>query len=587
MVWRFDHAGAFRADRTAQTATIGVVLLLAIAAIGTTAIVVFGADALDDSQREMRTDSAAQAMTQFDSMVSLVAHGSSDAQTVSLVAGSRSATSVRPRAGWLNVSIVDGGSLETEVMNATLGAVVYEEGNTTIAYQGGGVWRHYQDGGVTMVSPPEFHYRATNGQNPTLTLPLVTVSGTGTLGRTARVTRSDPIVGKYPSASLSNPLSGGRVNVTVHSDYYLAWGRFFEQRTGGAVSYDHENDTATIELTVPTTADGIQQGLKSTASGGSLDMDNKAAVDSYNSSVGVYGTSQGSAGTIKVAGNVELANQAEITGDVTVGGTIGLTGPQTKVDGDLFCTDGNDCRGTTDGTITGDTFTNGTEPTATPADTTIDDEVATIQSNNNNSDPRAPVTGSNRIDTAACPCEFYGGGGADGQYYLSKIDISKEELVFNTTSGDVTLAVDGQIDVEGKNTNTEFEVVGPGKVEIYMDSQSLALTSKTKVTTPRMRADRFWLYGPAGTDVDVTGDSNVTGVVYVPGTPSSTSDVTVDGQSDVFGGIVGYVSTMDTQSMIHFDTALTGVHPLGGGAGSAAQVTYLHVSRVPVNVTAV
>ncbi|MFC7194688.1 hypothetical protein ACFQL4_08530 [Halosimplex aquaticum] len=41
------------------------------------------------------------------------------------------------------------------------------------------------------------------------------------------------------------------MNVTVQSDYYEAWGRFFVQRTQGNVSYNHSRETARAKLVVP------------------------------------------------------------------------------------------------------------------------------------------------------------------------------------------------------------------------------------------------------------------------------------------------------------------------------------------------
>ncbi len=63
------------------------------------------------------------------------------------------------------------------VFNESMGEVAYHGSDETrLAYQGGGVWRANGDGTSVMVSPPEFHYR-----DATLTLPLVTVSGSGAI----------------------------------------------------------------------------------------------------------------------------------------------------------------------------------------------------------------------------------------------------------------------------------------------------------------------------------------------------------------------------------------------------------------------
>jgi hypothetical protein len=143
------------------------------------------------------------------------------------------------------------GSTET-IVNSTFGSVYYENGDTRIAYQGGGVWRGAGNES-RMLSPPEFHYRGS-----TLTFPIISVNGSGgAAGRTSagiaverRSTRVFPNASKpdYGNASYQNPIDTGNVTVTVHSDHYVAWANYFEDRTSGAVTIDHENETATVDL---------------------------------------------------------------------------------------------------------------------------------------------------------------------------------------------------------------------------------------------------------------------------------------------------------------------------------------------------
>ncbi|MFB9806522.1 hypothetical protein ACFFQF_15195 [Haladaptatus pallidirubidus] len=157
----------------AQTETLGVVLLLMITLAGTGLIVALGSSVLDDSKRAAELDSAEHAMTQLDSKASLVGIGETDIQRVNLGVGNDGQPLTRTQDGWMRVEVDPDDGAAVEVMNQTLGAVVYRNDQTTIAYQGGGVWRRTGEGS-TMVSPPEFHYRET-----TLTLPLIIVGGDG------------------------------------------------------------------------------------------------------------------------------------------------------------------------------------------------------------------------------------------------------------------------------------------------------------------------------------------------------------------------------------------------------------------------
>ena len=244
---------ARRVDR-GQSELIGTVLLLGIVLIGSGAAVVFGTTALEAARDDSRASSVEHAMTQFDSKAAMVALGSSNAQEVRLAASGGGTYGVNDDDGWIRVSHVNySPSGSTEVLtNTTLGAVVYEDGDTTIAYQGGGVWRGTGNES-RMISPPEFHYRGS-----TLTLPIIAVNGSDSIAgarvagvgiqeRSKRVfpNRSAP---DYGNASYENPVDTGNVAVTVHSDHYVAWADYFEERTAGDVSLDHENSTATVTL---------------------------------------------------------------------------------------------------------------------------------------------------------------------------------------------------------------------------------------------------------------------------------------------------------------------------------------------------
>jgi hypothetical protein len=112
-------------------------------------------------------------MTQLDSKASLVGIGDTDTQQVNLGVENDGRTLARMDDRWIRVKIDPDDGGEMEVVNQTLGAVVYRNGDTAIAYQDGSVWKRTGDG-ATMVSPPEFHFRET-----TLTLPLVVVGGEG------------------------------------------------------------------------------------------------------------------------------------------------------------------------------------------------------------------------------------------------------------------------------------------------------------------------------------------------------------------------------------------------------------------------
>ena len=251
-----------------QSEVLGVVLLLAITITGTGLVVAFGSSALDDSKQASELDSAEHAMTQFDSHAAMVALGDSAVQSVSF-GQSGGDYSVQPDSGTIKITHInyDGENDEVVLPETSLGSVVYENDGTTIAYQGGGVWRKGETGASRMVSPPEFHY-----QSATLTLPIIRVKGsggaagspTGRIREIARAERVYPSGEQYPNGNFyENPLENGKMVVTIQSEYYEAWADYFRSRTSGTVTVDHSTDPGTV------TVDLVSTGIT-----GTFDMPN-------------------------------------------------------------------------------------------------------------------------------------------------------------------------------------------------------------------------------------------------------------------------------------------------------------------------
>ncbi|MEF8902250.1 MAG: hypothetical protein V5A25_13675, partial [Halovenus sp.] len=156
-----------------QSETLGFVLLFGIVLVGALVIVGLGVSAIGDVEQDLSTDRAEKTLTQFNAQAGIVALGRADAQRMSLPSGDKGQYQVNEDKGWMKVTAINTTGGEETIMNTTLGSVSYENGETQIAYQGGGVWRA-SDAGGTMVSPPEFHYR-----DGTLTLPAVNITGSG------------------------------------------------------------------------------------------------------------------------------------------------------------------------------------------------------------------------------------------------------------------------------------------------------------------------------------------------------------------------------------------------------------------------
>ena len=240
-----------------QSETLGFVFIVALTLVSAGAIAVAGGAALDTTQERIGTQTAENAMSQFDARASLVGLGATSSQSVPLGDTGEGTYRVDPAAGWLRIVHENETAGEQELYNGTLGAVVYENGGTEIAYQAGGVWR--RDAGSVMLSPPAFQYRGS-----TLTLPLLSVNGSGTVGGrpVASVRQAGPGSRVFPNSTSpgpsTNPVDSGLVSVTVNSEYYAAWARYFETRTAGNVTVDEASGTATLELVSPATDGDFQ-----------------------------------------------------------------------------------------------------------------------------------------------------------------------------------------------------------------------------------------------------------------------------------------------------------------------------------------
>lgn len=289
------QTGAFRTATRGQSETIGVVLLLALTIFGAGAVVALGGGVLTDMQRESDLQRSEHLMTQLDAHAAQVALGSTDVQTVYF--GRQAGTyAVRPSSGTITVTHVnfDGANTtdsdevddgsdddDEQIYSGSLGAMIYRNGGTTIAYQGGGIWRTGPTGDTRMVAPPEFHYRA-----GTLTLPVVRTTGTASAAGavTATIERTAPTVRAFPADAENyndadppdrryiNPISSGYVVVVVQSEYYEGWAQYFRSRTDGTVTVDPSTNTVTLALETLGQTGYVGVPADQSSGGGSIDV---------------------------------------------------------------------------------------------------------------------------------------------------------------------------------------------------------------------------------------------------------------------------------------------------------------------------
>ncbi|EMA68958.1 hypothetical protein C461_04987 [Halorubrum aidingense JCM 13560] len=591
----------------AQSEVIGTVLLLGltIAVVGST--VALGSVALADSQQTADLQRVEGAMTQLDSKASLVAHGESPSQRLQLDLDRTADLRVDDEAGWMRIEVEtdDGTTNET----VPLGAVVYENGDDTVAYQGGGVWRSNGDG-VRMVSPPEFHYRGSGGTE-TLTLPLVRIEDSrGPLQDSVALTDTGrPPERLFPSANGSNPLLGGNVTVTVGSEYAEAWGRFFESRTSATVT-ELGDDRVEVRLRTrtihPTLSTGVSATGRSTFDMGGVDT---MYADSFDSAEGTYEsqdprdgasvqtrdefrlTAGGGGGTDSITIRGDLiaesynlpggqTDKLNVTGELREESAIGELAP---VSGAI--TQRIDAVRALDLATNGDVHTGGLEVAdgderVIENDTYVDGGVsvsdggllrvtdgATLHVNGD-----VAVVGSGRI-------EFDTSGGETNALVEDGLNLSGDGAIAADGDGRANLYVDDAITLRDTASittanDTHLEIYNTGDIQL---DDNVSVAADGDVTS------NLWFY--SSTDqIDIRGDEGdgieFTGVFYAP-----QSDVELEDRMTIKGSFTfRSFSFNDGDIRLHYDESLRELQPFGGD--SVPVVSHLHVSTHGVTVSA-
>lgn len=210
----------------AVSPVMGMVILAGLTAIVGLSVVVVGITVVDGAQSSAETTQAENSMVEFANTANDVAQSSTQSDSFELTGADDATTWVNESAGKVELSLYDNGT-ETWTESGTFGVLKQETSDDTeIAYQGGGVWKHEQ-GGVSMVSPPDLEYR--DEPVPTLTFPVVQLEGdavdSGALQGSLNVDTRDSV------SNGINPLDGDYLTIDVQSRYCEGWENHLEDQT--------------------------------------------------------------------------------------------------------------------------------------------------------------------------------------------------------------------------------------------------------------------------------------------------------------------------------------------------------------------
>jgi cytoskeletal protein CcmA (bactofilin family) len=274
---------------TGQSEVIGIVILLSFT-IATVLMILFATGGISGNVASQAADKGMEnQFAQMDSQISsTVFSGSDSGSRVVNLQMEDGVVESDPDGSRMKVVFDEEGGPEKTLVNTTLGSIEHREGDKIIAYEGGGVWRSSTDSeGSVMISSPEFHYGG-EGAQQTLTIPIINVDSEKSISgdRGSVSVRSTGTEIKHGDDPLDNPLTEGDVKVTVKSDYYQAWGKYFDQRTESVViDRDSDENSVTVELSAPE----LNVTKEVTGTGGGffntkVDFTDTGEIDSYTGS---------------------------------------------------------------------------------------------------------------------------------------------------------------------------------------------------------------------------------------------------------------------------------------------------------------
>lgn len=224
-----------------QSAVVGYAILLGLVITGALLVVVFGSLAIDDLQASSDLESNQYTMREVDSRLSQIAVSRSDVQTLEFGEGPVTVSN----ESHMNVTVNRNPVCQVRI---PMGSLTRDADRGQVAYEGGGVWVKERSG-VRMVSPPDFQYR-----NGTIDFPITQIDGsvsrasgglTASYNETASLETRQEIRKTLRRSACRQPTN---VTITVQSDYYRAWGRFLEQKTGVTPTYFASNSTTRVFL---------------------------------------------------------------------------------------------------------------------------------------------------------------------------------------------------------------------------------------------------------------------------------------------------------------------------------------------------
>ena len=210
-----------------QSEVVGLVLVFGITFLSIGVILATGIPSLNQAEELAQIERIQTEFTSLDQEIreSVYTTGQSGA-SVSLSEGGVSVDSGSTMAVNVTHRPADAGLSSTTMGWRELGGLLYETGDSGVAYQMGGVW-YTDDTGFAMNSPPDVNYRGSSlKMDMTNFTQNVTVGGTGSTEFTIRSEGTETV--DKPTGSLPN----GTLDISVRTEYDEAWTEYFNRTFG-------------------------------------------------------------------------------------------------------------------------------------------------------------------------------------------------------------------------------------------------------------------------------------------------------------------------------------------------------------------
>lgn len=206
--------------------TIGFILILAIIMISIGLIVAVGFPIIQQTRDNSQFQNMEQSFMVLQSSAKMVGLDNAPIKTVKMSLGDGTMT-VLPNTATITIS--NGSGL---IKVCTVGSIVFEMKNRSIAYQGGGVWERYDSGDSVKISNPRISGSDIGGERHLL-ISIINISSP----QSSRSGGIAPVSIRYESTASSIILYNDSVTVAVDGDYSAAWTRHIND-TIGAGLYD-------------------------------------------------------------------------------------------------------------------------------------------------------------------------------------------------------------------------------------------------------------------------------------------------------------------------------------------------------------